>query len=599
MVKYTMSDQVDEIKQKTDIVGIISEHVELTKAGKNFKGACPFHNEKSPSFIVSSELQMFKCFGCGEAGDVYTFLQKYDGMTFYESLKYLADKAGVRLQSKNRTPDITQRIIEINSLLSKFYHYMLTKHPSGKHALNYLINERQIKLDTIKTFQLGYSPDMPLALKKFIIEKNKISVGELEKAGVVYSYSGSVMDRFRGRVIFPLHDHRGNCIGFAGRTMPGSNTNMAKYINTPETPVYHKSKHLYGFQLTKDSIKKSKKAVIVEGELDLISSWQVGIKNTAAIKGSALTAEHTALLSRFTDEIVLALDADFAGDVAARRGINIAQNAGLEISVAQLAGYKDPDEAARADPVALKTAIKNTIGIWDFLINMVFSKHPKGDAVNKSRIGREIFPLLANIEDPIMQSHYIDLVAKRLKIDISVVTGEINKVKLNLSQKVTETLDLQKPEEKEKDRKILLEERLFALALGLGKDNFEEEIKDLFSLRIHKKIFQKYKEWLSKNPDNNLQEFAKSLSPELGVGFTNLALLDVEISSDNPELLSKEYKLTKNNLLILTTKQKLKNSAAKIEEFESNRERDKLEKEQAKFRTLTHKLHHLENELRN
>src|SRR3989344_5484985 len=231
-----MADQIEEIKQKVDIATIIGEFISLKKAGSNFKALCPFHSEKTPSFMVSSELQIFKCFGCGESGDVISFLQKYDGMEFYEALKYLADKVGVKLEPFGKSDSGSKdKLYQVNSLISRFYHYILLNHTVGKVALNYLLKERGLTKNTIETFNLGYSPDHPIAFKKYLVEKKGVTLRELQEVGVVYQKEGRLYDRFRGRIIFPLLDHRGNNIGFAGRILPqDKNKDIAKYINTPE-----------------------------------------------------------------------------------------------------------------------------------------------------------------------------------------------------------------------------------------------------------------------------------------------------------------------------------------------------------------------------
>ena len=392
-------DQIEEVKAKTDIVSIITEHVELKKAGRNYKGLCPFHSEKTPSFMVSPELQIFKCFGCLESGDVISFLQKHEGMDFPEALKYLADRAGVKLiQRQFKGSGEKEKLFEINALAAKFYNYILLSHKVGKPALDYLIKERGLKLETIKTFNIGFSPNVPLALKKFLIDKKKYSYQDLEKAGIVYRRGSGVVDRFKGRIIFPLFDHRGNNIGLAGRILPSIKTEAGKYINSPETEIYHKSKVLYGLNLVRRDIKKENSAVVVEGELDMISSWQAGVKNTVAIKGTALTEDQVRLLNRFCNVFILALDSDAAGDKAARRSIALAQDQGVEVKVARLGKYKDPDDMARKALGEYKKALEKAQGVWDFLVDLIFSKYDETSGTGKAKISKEIIPVLAEMQ---------------------------------------------------------------------------------------------------------------------------------------------------------------------------------------------------------
>jgi len=241
-----MDDQVEEVKTKVDLVGLIGERIQLKKAGKNYKGLCPFHSEKTPSFMVSPDLQIYKCFGCNESGDAFSFLEKYEGMEFPEALKFLAQKVGVKLKPfGGGQKGFKERFYEINQLANKFYSYILLNHTIGKKALDYLLTDRGLKLNTIKTFSIGYSPDRPLAMKGFIIDKHKVQASELEKSGLVYSKGSQLFDRFRGRIVFPLYDHRDNICGFSGRLTPElEGRDLAKYINTPETPIYSKSKIL-------------------------------------------------------------------------------------------------------------------------------------------------------------------------------------------------------------------------------------------------------------------------------------------------------------------------------------------------------------------
>src|SRR3989344_7942732 len=248
-----MDNQVEEIKRKIDIVSLISESVQLKKAGRNYKGLCPFHGEKTPSFMVNPELQIFKCFGCQVGGDAFTFLQKIEGMDFYESLQTLAKRTGVELVSYRPSgqEELRERLIRINSLASEYYHYLLTKHELGKKALEYL-KKRKISDESISKFKLGYAPEGWDYLFKFLTQKKKFETLDLERVGLI----NKTYDRFRNRVIFPLFSARGQVLGFAGRLLPGSTDKSGKYINTSETEIYHKSEMLYGLDITRSEIKQ-------------------------------------------------------------------------------------------------------------------------------------------------------------------------------------------------------------------------------------------------------------------------------------------------------------------------------------------------------
>jgi len=589
-----MADQVEEVKSKTDIVAVIGEHIELKKAGRNFKALCPFHSEKTPSFVVSPELQIYKCFGCGESGDAISFLEQYEGMEFYEALKFLADRAGVKLKPFSGSKgSAREKLYQINTLANHFYSYVLLKHSAGKLALNYLLKDRGLKLDTIKTFKLGYSPNAPLALKSYLVDKKKITISDLEKVGIVYSFGRGPVDRFRGRVIFPLFDHRGNISGFAGRTLPGAKTDMAKYINSPETDIYQKSKLLYGLNTTRAEIKKKKFAVVVEGELDMISSWQSGIKNVVAIKGSALTQEQVKLLSRYSQKLVMALDADVAGDDAARRGIEIAEREGLDVRVARLGKYKDPDDMARKNPKALKESVKNAVGVWDFIIDYVFSKHKRTGGATKAAVSREIVPVLSSIKDKIVQAHYVELVAKKLGVPTDAVVKQIetaSRVRKPESREVVVT------NRETKTRRELLEERL--LSVGFRYDPavlLKRDYKSLVKGSLCRRILEELGDYLKKKKQFDPSIFASKLPKELAGGFTEMVLRDIEdIDEEKPEALERELTAIKKELKATGIKTELEKVAEQVKVFEENKENKKLKKAQEKFGKLTKKLHELE-----
>ncbi|OGJ41036.1 MAG: DNA primase, partial [Candidatus Pacebacteria bacterium RIFOXYC1_FULL_39_21] len=347
--------QVQQVKDATDIVQLISERVKLVRSGSSYKGLCPFHSEKSPSFFVSEQIQRYRCFGCGETGDVYDFLQKYDGLTFAESLQHLADRAGIKLKDYQRTPedDLRERLLEILHLTKEYYHYLLTEHKQGESARKYL-KERKINSASIELFQMGFAPSGWDGLIKYLHHKKKYSLDDLQQAGlIIRGGGGRFYDRFRGRIMFPLKDHRGRVVGFSGRLLDAE-PKEAKYINSPETLLYHKSRLLYGFKELLSEIQKQEAVIVVEGEFDVISSAQNHVNHIVAIKGSALTSEQVKLLARIVKKIILSLDADNAGVEATKRAIEVIGDTDIELRVIDLstleAGQKDVDELARHDP---------------------------------------------------------------------------------------------------------------------------------------------------------------------------------------------------------------------------------------------------------
>ncbi len=597
-------NQVEEVKSKTDIVSIIGERIDLKKAGRNYKAVCPFHGEKTPSFMVSPELQIFKCFGCSEAGDVFNFLEKYEGMDFPEALKYLADRAGIKLEkTKFGESSDRERLIELNSQALKFYNYLLLEHPVGKKALDYLLKDRGLKLETIKEFQLGYSPENSYSLKKFLIDKHKFLPSEVERAGIGLIRGSNVYDRFNGRVIFPLFDHRGNPIGFAGRVLPWDKRETGKYINSPETPLYHKSHVLYALNLTRSLIKKKKVAIIVEGELDAISSYQAGIKNIVAIKGSALTEEQIRLLSRFAPKFILALDSDMAGDAAARRGLTIASNNGIEVKVAKITGYKDPDDAARGNLDSYKNDLIHAEGAWDYIIDSVFAKFRSETGAGTAKISKELTPILAQINDKIVQSHYVNLVARRLNVPLEAVNEEVGKIANTEKSGEASAPSGEQPARIATQsvaggsRRDLLEERYLALAFQSDPEVLlKESTKSLILLPLNKRLIEVYASFRQDNKEYNVSEFGPVVPPELYGGFSKMILTDNQDLVENPEELKKELDLVGKELKILTIRDNLKFLVSQMRNLEESGDKDQLLKAQNQFNKLAKSLNTLEED---
>jgi DNA primase len=590
-----MDNQIDEVKSRTDIVSIIGERIELKKAGRNFKASCPFHGEKTPSFMVSPELAIFKCFGCGEAGDVFAFLEKYEGMEFGEALRFLADRAGVRLKrTEFGASSEKEKLIEINTQVVRFYNYLLLEHPVGAKALEYLEKQRGLKKETIEEFKLGFSPESSYALKRFLIDKKKFTLSEVERAGIGIPRGQNLYDRFNGRVIFPLFDHRGNPIGFAGRVLPWDKRETGKYINSPETPLYHKSSVLYGLNLTRGFIKKKKVAIVVEGELDLISSWQAGIKNIVAIKGSALTEEQVKLLSRFAPKFILALDSDFAGDAASRRGIKVASDIGVEVKVAKITGYKDPDDAARGNIESYKKDLIGAEGVYDYFIDSIFSRVNSESGAGKSKISKEIIPILAEIGDKIVQSHYANIIARKLGVPLEAVLEELAKI-FDKSTTGQETPSSFK-DTKGQARRELLEERFLTLAFQSDpKILISKESAGLITMPLNKRLVEEYAKF-DPGKGFNVTEFGAALPAELFQGFAKMVLSDNQNLLENPDEFKRELDLVRKELKIHTVKEKLKLLASRMRETEEKGEADKLRSVQNEFNKLAKSLSGYEEE---
>jgi DNA primase len=391
---------------------------------------------------------------------VFTFLQKTEGLEFGEVLQMLAARAGVTLTSYKPThvEEQKEKLLKINSLASDYYHYLLTTHELGKQARDY-VQSRGITDESVEKFKLGYAPAGWDYLRQFLVEKKKFSLLDVQLSGLVIENKN--YDRFRNRLMFPLNNYRGQVVGFAGRVLPGADEKAGgKYVNTPETDIYHKSELLYGLDLTRSDIKQAKFAVIVEGEIDAIASWQAGIKNVVAIKGSALTVRQVELLHRLIDTIVLSLNTNLAGDAASRRGIEIAEKAGLIIKVVVIKGAKDPGELAISNPDKWKEYVAQAIPIYDFYLQSATERYGL-EAEGKKKISRELLPIWNNIDDEIEKASYIQKLAAVLGVGEADVRAQMAKTSTGV--KVQEEKPVVIIESKSK--RELLEEYIVGLCL--------------------------------------------------------------------------------------------------------------------------------------
>lgn len=470
-----MSD-IDDVKQKIAISEYVGRYVKLSKAGKNFKGLCPFHSEKTPSFMVNPERGTFHCFGCGKGGSVFDFAMEYHRIDFREALESLADEAGIILtksSASNEKDKQKELLYEINALAAEYYQYIFSTHDLGQKARQY-VSGRGISQKVATTFQIGYSPNSWDALRSFLLKKG-YHEKTLEDAGLAIASARGGYDRFRGRLMFPQKDFRGRVVGFSGRLLD-PNPKEAKYINTSETLVYIKGSLLYGLDVTKDAIKKEGPALLVEGEFDLLSLFQAGYSNVVAIKGSALTEGHIHILKRFTDTLIFALDSDVAGDTASRRGIALADSTGFDMKVARMPSGKDPDEAVRSNAPAVGLAIKQAEPIYDFLMRSSLSRFDIQTPSGKKKAGDELLPIFAAIENTIVQAHYIKQLAKKLDVSEDAIGQGIRKI-LRSHFIVSKSTDIDKGEKVKKSRIELLESYLLAIALqGKTKELLEEHV---------------------------------------------------------------------------------------------------------------------------
>lgn len=414
-----MSREIDEIKQRLDIVEIVGEYVQLKKAGSNHKAPCLFHQEKSPSFMVSQPKQIFHCFGCHKGGDMFSFVQEIEGVDFYEALKILADKAGVKLQKKQGVnKQKKDSLLDILSIASELFHKLLLDHPKAQIARDY-VQSRGLSQETIKDFQIGYAPDSWDTVISFF-EKKGISKAMVLQAGLAVHNQerNSVYDRFRHRLMIPLLDVYGNVVGFTARAL-GDDFHGGKYINTPQTEVYDKSSVVFGLSKAKQAIKEAGYVVIVEGNMDVIASHQAGVMPVVAVSGTALTPLQLKQLKRFTQTCIFSFDADDAGVNAAKRSAAIALQLGMDVKALTLPQGKDPDECIAAGVHLWKQAIDQAEPIVDYFIRLGINKYDVSTPTGKKQLAQEVIRLLSYVKNPVEKDHYLQKLAQVLNTSMA------------------------------------------------------------------------------------------------------------------------------------------------------------------------------------
>ncbi|MGA2667836.1 MAG: DNA primase [Ignavibacteria bacterium] len=426
--------KIDEIATSLDIVDIISQYTTLRKAGKNFMGRCPFHEERTPSFSVSQEKGVYHCFGCGKSGNMFNFIMDIDNVSFYEAVKILADRANVKIEfdeeSYAEDKNQIELLYEINKRAAKYFHDNLNSH-DGIYAREYL-EKREVKEDTIIKFGLGFALRYNDALyNKFI---NEFKREDLVSSGLILALNlNEYRDRFRGRLIFPVITESSRVVGFGARRLYEDDNLEAKYINSPETKVYNKSKILFGLNFSKNAIKEKGYALLVEGYMDLIMLYQSGIENVIASSGTSLTTLQVKILSRYTDEIVIVYDADTAGQSAARRGIELVMENDMKASVVVLPQGEDPDSYIREYGIdKFKSLLEKRKSFINYLGDKFIQENRLSTPDGKTEFVREIIQLIAKLKDGIKRDFYIKDIAERFSIYESVIRQELERLlKLN------------------------------------------------------------------------------------------------------------------------------------------------------------------------
>lgn len=423
-----MMDAVEDIKSRLSVEDVVGEYVELKRAGRNFKGMSPFNAEKTPSFMVSPEKQIWHDFSSGKGGDMFGFIMEVEGVDFKGALEILARKAGVDLglyqKGDGKVRQQKDKVQDILAISTKYYQQTLLK---NKEALNYVIKKRHFNKQTLTDFKIGYSPNSGKALVKFLIMRG-YKEDSIKLSGLTAKRAVGLSDMFRGRIMIPLMDGQGTPIGFTARILE-DDPDAPKYINTPQTVLYDKSRHVFGLHLAKDAIRRSGFAVIVEGNLDVISSHQAGYKNVVATAGTALTTYHLKALQRLTSDIRLSFDQDRAGIAAAERSISVAQGAGTKLSIITVPTGKDPDELINKNPSLWEKAINNPQYAMDWLIDHYRQIYDISTAHGKRAFSDVLIQTIARLEDSVEQDHYLIQLAKISEVSETAMRTKLKMVK--------------------------------------------------------------------------------------------------------------------------------------------------------------------------
>ncbi|MCS6956593.1 MAG: DNA primase, partial [Patescibacteria group bacterium] len=493
------------IKEKIDIVEFIGQYITLSKAGKNWRALCPFHKEKTPSFMVSPERQSWRCFGCGAGGDIFSFLMKYENLEFGEALKILAERAGIEL--KKISPQEYKYIgllYELQDLSKKFF---VEKLETQKNAFKYLLN-RGLKKETIEEFELGFAPAGPDELTVYLINLG-FNPEDILRAGLAFKNElGEIRDRFCNRIIFPIHNHLGKIVGFTGRILSEfENENVGKYINSPESPIFKKSKILYGFWKSKNFIREKNSAFLVEGQMDFLMSWQAGVKNVCATSGTSLSSEQLNALKKISTNLIISFDTDPAGWEAGEKAIDLAQQFEFDVKIIVFDKFKDPAEAAASNEKNISIAIENALPAPKFYFKKYLESFNKDQQVlNKDYIKniQIVIKKILNIPSIIERNFWIKKLAELTGLEEKYLIEEAERLKSKMKQSysISENNLEQKVIKKFSRWEILSQEFIRAiLAKNLLDQNLKEEI---YLAPDHQKILNSIKKGVKKLEDTHL-----------------------------------------------------------------------------------------------
>jgi len=596
-IRYS-DELIEEIRINNDIVDVVSEYVRLEKRGKNYFGLCPFHREKTPSFSVESGKQIFYCFGCGKGGNVFHFISLIEKLDYIESVKLLADRAKILLPENDdaeqaEKAQLKQNILNINLLSARYYNEVLNSRP-GEAALTYL-GRREISENTVRKFGLGYSTDEWDGLYRHLKDKG---IGEehiLHSGLVMKSSTGKLYDRFRGRLMFPIFDVRGNVIGFGGRVLDNT---LPKYVNSPETAVYSKGKHLYALNFAKNS--DSKKLIVVEGYMDVISLHQRGISNSVASLGTALTESQGRILKKYSEEVIISYDADTAGQAATQRGLDLLSDIGCNVRVLTVPDGKDPDEYIRRNgPNGFIKLAENALSLVEYKIKVLRSEHDLSATEGKIAFLNKAAAVLSKVDNVMEREMYIKKLSREYEIsEEAILTEVLRKTRSSVKQslKIANAVEAGRKAASaadDTDLKLIHDER-FVLSLLCVDNSIYKIIKEHFLVEMFGEVEnRRIAGLIFENLDH-------------GKGFTPAELLNIVSPGDTGEfarILKEECYCDDNRRAILGKIRDIKMLGAEKRQkqlLEMLKEESRLpegdvEKLKLEFRNLTLKIKSLRN----
>lgn len=518
----------DQIKEQLSIVDVVSTYVRLEKSGSQFRARCPFHNERTPSFYVSPERKNFHCFGCQAHGDIFTFVEKIENIPFYEALKILADRAGVSLQDTERNKE-ESRLITLLKDATEHFEKNLENSPEAKQYLQ----DRGLTVETIKTFHIGYARNEWRDLFIVLAQKG-YSPEEMEAAGIMIKTEKGYYDRFRGRVMFPIRNVSGATVGYSGRILPqfvDPSVAQGKYVNTPETALYHKSKILFGYDTAKKAMSETKSVVVVEGQMDLCMSYQSGIHNTVAVSGTAFTDEHIYLIKRFCDTVVLSFDTDIAGQNALRKTALLCLQGGLDVYVVGSIGTKDPADLILENPGAWKESVQKKRHIVEMMLENVLDQE-QDTRMQGKRIVSDVFPFVRAVNSPVDRAHFIRVISDRSGIPQATLIEELSRGVTVAEEQVTTSAKQTLLGKDRVTRELIAFVSLFKKEdderfkeLGIDMQEFPEAIIQEEMFRLEEKLhgnkdsyftdlLQTYKKEVVRSRIAEIQERLKTAGPD-------------------------------------------------------------------------------------